>query len=589
MLILLAALALTGCGQLHTKEKQTVCHVVLEDNDKLTVQDAVQTVTRGDAVTFHIAPEEGYYVSSVSSPDAEIVTGGSDVTVTLPHVLYSETVTAQVEQYAYSIHYVASNKFTKYIPDTHLRVNTARATEVEARAGYTLVGWNTEPDGTGTYVGLGSRIEMQGSELTLYGMWEEWTDPAAFTYEVAGDNAIITGYDPAKEVETLVIPGTIDGKTVTSIASRAICDDRIQTLILPASLQSVKSEGIVSSSLSELYLFDSIRTIDDYSFLLCPNLQTLHIAAAEDPVYTTSYFGTFQDKLDRLISLKDQPKIVLFSGSSTRFGYDSEAIEEAFPGYRVVNMGVFAYTNALPQVRLIKRYMREGDILLLSPELDAAKRQFFTTNDLDDEFFCMMEENYDAVAALDLREYRKVFSSLHTYLAAKEGMDAADYALSPSDYDEDGQKLSGVKSYNRYGDYCLYRENAASDAPIYNLPVEYTAAAYPKELYLDPANRVLQELLDDGIRVYMTYSPRNRQAISEDSTPKMREELDRYFRENLIVPIISPLEESLYPGRYLYGTDNHLSTEGVAIRTGRVIRDLKQQMEKEGSQSKGMR
>ena len=41
------------------------------------------------------------------------------------------------------------------------------------------------------------------------------------------------------------------------------------------------------------------------------------------------------------------------------------------------------------------------------------------------------------------------------------------------------------------------------------------------------------------------------------------------------------IEDSLYTGIYLYGTDNHLSTEGAQIRTEKVIRDLKEQFVKE--------
>ena len=92
-------------------------------------------------------------------------------------------------------------------------------------------------------------------------------------------------------------------------------------------------------------------------------------------------------------------KLVLFSGSSARFGYDSAALDAAFPAYDVVNMGVFAYTNALPQLELIRAAMEPGDLLLIAPELDAAKRQFCTTNALDAPFFNLMEENYDLLAA----------------------------------------------------------------------------------------------------------------------------------------------------------------------------------------------
>ena len=57
--------------------------------------------------------------------------------------------------------------------------------------------------------------------------------------------------------------------------------------------------------------------------------------------------------------------------------------------------------------------------------------------------------------------------------------------------------------------------------------------------------------------------------------------LHEYFKSQLNVPVISELEDSLYTGIYLYGTDNHLSTEGAQIRTEKVIRDLKEQFVKE--------
>ena len=58
--------------------------------------------------------------------------------------------------------------------------------------------------------------------------------------------------------------------------------------------------------------------------------------------------------------------------------------------------------------------------------------------------------------------------------------------------------------------------------------------------------------------------------------------LDAYFRENLNAAILTPLQDSLLPGRYFYGTDNHLSTNGVALRTAQVITALKDALQKEG-------
>ena len=58
--------------------------------------------------------------------------------------------------------------------------------------------------------------------------------------------------------------------------------------------------------------------------------------------------------------------------------------------------------------------------------------------------------------------------------------------------------------------------------------------------------------------------------------------LDAYFRENLDVVFLTPLQDSLLPGRYFYGTANHLSTNGVTMRTAQVIDTLTKQLQGEG-------
>ncbi len=331
------------------------------------------------------------------------------------------------------------------------------------------------------------------------------------------------------------------------------------------------------SSLEEVYVYDDIAKISDYAFSDCNQLRTLHINAVEAPVYSGNYFDTFTDKYDRLLSFKDKKKIVLFSGSSTRFGYDSAVIDAAFPDYDVVNMGVFAYTPALPQLMLILECMGEEDILIHSPEFDASNRQFCSQTELDYATFAMMESNYDLFAKLDLQEYQQVFTAFTKYNDNREDMEKKSYAISARDYDEDGNPVS-EPSYNDYGDYILYRPNAEEEGPIYGLPLNYTLNAFPKEKYIDPINRVYGLFMEKGVWVCFTYAPRNRLAISEESTEEERAALHAFFKENLVVPVISELEDSLISGTYLYGTDNHLSTEGVELRTAKIIEELQTQI-----------
>ena len=425
-------------------------------------------------------------------------------------------------------------------------------------------------------MGLGSRT-APGSRL--YAQWAAQNDAAEFTFTVNNGTATVTGWQGSGE--RLVLPDTLGGAPVVEIAAGAFTNAACREIILPDTLPRIEPGAFTGCAVESLTLFDNLQTVSDYAFEGCTALRTLHINAATAPVYSGSYYATFADKYDRLLSLSKMRKLVLFSGSSARFGYDSAALDQALPSYAVVNMGVFAYTNALPQLELIRGQLQEGDLLLLSPEFDAAKRQFCTTNAFDDDFFCMVEENYDLLAPLDLRQYSGVFSAFGSYLQTRAGMAARSYAVSPAELDEDGNPVD-TPSYNAYGDYILYRPDAGEDTPIYGLPVDYTVDAFPQAYYIDPANAEIARFTADGVRVYLTYSPRNSQAVSEASTPEAIAALDAYFRENLNTAILTPLQDSLLPGRYFYGTDNHLSTNGVALRTAQVITALKDALQKEG-------
>lgn len=583
-------LCLSGCAAGEAAAEPFLCRVVLEEGEGFTAQTYTGQTAPGRELRFALQPEDGYTVTGADFGGCALErTPGGGVTLVLPEVRYSTAVRLTVERTGAALAYHAnggvrldggSAEKTLELPITpsHSRWNTSTGVDLFTRPGYTLTGWNTAPDGSGIQVGLGSRV-TPSEGLVLYAQWSRWAAPGLFQWEPLGDGAAITAYSGTEGV--LTIPAELDGLPVRAIKDRAFVGAACHTVILPDTLRTVENGAFDGCALEELYLFDSLRTVSDYSFSNCANLRTLHINAALPPVYSGSYYATFADKFDRLLSLGDRRKIVLFSGSSARFGYDSEKIDAAFGNFDVVNMGVFAYTNALPQLELILTCVGEGDVLLHSPEFDAAQRQFCTTANLDGAFFNMIEANYDILPLLDLRQYGQVFTAFSAYLDSREGMEPRGYALSPSDFDEDGGPVD-TPSYNKYGDYILYRPNAVDESPIYGLPVDYTVRSFPQSAFIDPLNREYRRFLGKGVEVYFTYAPRNRLAISEDSTLEARKALDAYFHETLCVPVLGDIEDSLVSGVYLYGTDNHLSTEGVALRTQDIIAELAAQLEQEG-------
>ena len=578
MPLAICAMVMTGCTQTPVAVQSKLCDVRIEAGTGFHALRSVLTVRSGENASFQLVPDDGYTFDSADYSDYTVRTSGGQQTLTLFHVSDSISISVTYRPGRRQLGYHGNGgltekgeEFVQYpVLDSKSRANTAQEAGLFLRAGHTLYAWNTRPDGSGLQIGLGSRITVPEEGEQLYAMWQPWSDEALFSAEEKEDGLILTGF--AGETEILCIPCAINGKPVSYIAPGAFYGLSSRTVILPPSLQEIGADAFHGAAVEELYLFDSLTRLDSLAFSDCKALKTIHINAATPPFYLT-FFATFADKYDRLLSLKDRDKIVLFSGSSGRFGCNSPMLDESFPAYDVVNMSVFAYTNARPQAEIIFTCMKKGDVLVHAPEFDASNYQFCTSNVLSHTFFNMMEANYDLLTLLDLRTYERVIPSLSDYLSIRTCVDTGSYAFSPSDFDEDGNP-SDTPTYNAYGDYILFRPNATSAKPIYGLPVRYTVEAFTSEPFSESLNAVYEPFLEAGIRVFFTYAPRNIEALSMDSTEKARAELDAYFRKTLHARVISDIEESLYSGIYMYGTDNHLSTEGVDIRTRRLIRDL---------------
>ncbi len=102
--------------------------------------------------------------------------------------------------------------------------------------GYSLVAWNTEPDGSGEQIGLGSRITNPDSgKLTLYAQWAAWSSESDFRME----NGKILAYTGSEE--SVVIPESIGGETVTAIAEGAFTDCAAESIIFPKTLETVEA------------------------------------------------------------------------------------------------------------------------------------------------------------------------------------------------------------------------------------------------------------------------------------------------------------------------------------------------------------
>lgn len=566
VLLALTALFLYGCGGQETTAG--TCIVVLEDLDDVIPDKRDADVLRGDDVSFVLTLKNGCVVTGTDYENYELASDGERAVLTLRNVAYSTTVALSTayECRVYDPNGGEGEPVRVAASDT---VTNTR-TEPFVREGYLQTGWNTAPDGSGEHIGFGSRTRHD----TLYAEWVPESPEEEFSYTCTQDSAVVTGYSGTDEM--CVLPDTLGGKPVRVICAGAFAGATFTEFICSDTVRTIEAGAFTDAAVERLTLFDSLLQVSDASYAGC-RIKTLSLNASRAPVYAGSYYAAFPDKCERLFSIEGS-KIVLFSGSSGRYGYDSAAIDAAFADYEVVNMGTYAYTNARPQLDLILQAMNEGDILVEAPEFDAASWQFCESSAMDASFYALVETDYSLLERLDLTDYTGVFDALGSYLYEHSRMEARDYSCLASQYDDDGNRID-YPTYNEYGDYVLERPNSARDEMHRVIPADYTTDNITRER-LEALDQELSRFTSKGVDAVFTYAPRNRSALTEGSTPERMDELEALIQEVLTIPVISRMEDSMYSGIYFYEIDNHLSTEGAQIRTARLIEDLQHWMER---------
>lgn len=579
--ILLALLCFCGCTK---QDNDSRILVMLEQIDGCTIENNGQYILPGQDVTFRLTFDYGI---SLAGTDYEgtyhAETDGRSIILTLEQVTYPTRVKlslthkyAQITYHANggtAIHGLDDSVTISYSLLQRARPNTDTGKELFRRDGYTLVGWNTKSDGSGTSVGLGSRISVSGKEMALYAQWEEWSDWTDFTYE-SGNSIVITNYHGSSD--PIVVPERIGGLAVTGIASGAFVGCSANLIILPSTIDHVQPNAFQNCSLRQLILFDNIISISDSSFSGCNALQTLRIQAAEAPYgYQYRRESCYADKVDLLINSQGQKKVVFYGGCSTWYNLDgtmaATTLDEEFA---VINMGLNGTVNSLVQMQILGHFLEAGDILLHTPELSS--RQQLLTNtamrDTDTLLWSGLENNYDLFALVDLRTISGVFDSFCAYLNIKKT--ASTYT---SIYTDDQNRT--------------YTDSTGS-IPFYR---GTTMETLGDSVYLDP-DRIdpdsihrLAQYYDwyqsKGVRVYISYAAVNLDAVPEDQRSNAPA-VEAAFRSAIVQMdgpvLISKLEDFLYNNTDFYDTNYHLLSAQASANTKVWLRDLLEQMISDG-------
>ena len=427
-LILSLLLLLCGCAKAPSDDSILV---FIEEIEGCTIENNGQRIHPGENAVFTLNFDYGISLAGTDYAGKALTdVQRRTVTLTLLNVQCPTRVKlslthnyAQITYHANGgvpLHSVEDQTTISYSLSAHARPNTDTGADLYARTGYTLVSWNTKPDGSGTAVGLGSRVSVPSGSIDLYAQWAEWNPVSDFTYTVDG-TVTITGYRGNED--TIVSPGQIDGLDVTAIASGAFTDCDAQTLILPSTMDYVEAGAFVRCSFNTVVLFDNIISISDASFADCNQLRTLRINAIEAPYgYLYRKESCYADKVDLMIAAQGKQKLVFYSGCSMWYNLDGVYVAQTLgEDYQIINMGLNGTANSMVQMQILGALLEEGDILFHAPELSSRQQMLTNTEMLDTDtvLWCGIENNYDMFTWVDLQTVGSVFDSLCAYLDSK--------------------------------------------------------------------------------------------------------------------------------------------------------------------------
>lgn len=290
-----------------------------------------------------------------------------------------------------------------------------------------------------------------------------------------------------------------------------------------------------------------------------------------DATGETDYFAATVDKHHRLEEIR-HPCLVLAGGSGVAFGFQSEALERA-AGRPVVNMGLAAGLGAEFMLAEIEPYLREGDSVVLSLEYDHFARGAATGRDLGFDPSVLSQVlivRPNSVLALGVPHFRKVLldrglALLGEIMRRSVGLGAA---CAPASAEE---TRSARAAFNAWGDFVGHRNEPprTSAETVDAAPLVAYRTGFPNAALLRRMSGFVDRAGRRGVRVAFTFPPRSIGTLRRDLYLARR--LEAALREIHGLIVLDAPEDHAYPPGQFFDTANHLTAEGAAARTERLI------------------
>lgn len=499
------------------------------------------------------------------------------------------------------------------------------------RDGYVLLEYNTKADGSGEGYSLGSKFSMKTDTKVLYCIWGEAEPESSFSYvdfTYRRPNGISAANTPGwnergvqirsynGNAETLIIPETLGGKPVISVASGAFSHcENVETLVFSKNLLYVE-DGAFSgfTKLSTIYYSDSIYDIGNAVLDASGyrTLKTFIVNATTPPRFSTGD-AAFAKKLCRLMANADAPRVIMIAGSSSRQGFATPYLQGLLDNeYTVINLGTTRTTQGFMYLEAMQHFVTDKDIILYAPEnssymMGEGTLYWKTLRDL--------EGMYNIFRYIDISGYSNVFGAFAEFnsgIAEVPGVDscyAPRYGRSPQTYED----ILNATGDDEYGDYQHYARNgyrselsrAFQDAYVitlnrrfksmYDFGWDNNIADYWKTdnwkdennkswcniddpYFVNNVNRAVLAAKSTGAKVYFSFSPADASRLCAEALADIDAwcaDYEAFISETYAFDgLLGHAKDYILHHEYFYDNAFHPNDYGRTFRTYQVYKDL---------------
>ncbi|MBQ7333236.1 MAG: hypothetical protein IJW38_02685 [Clostridia bacterium] len=294
--------------------------------------------------------------------------------------------------------------------------------------------------------------------------------------------------------------------------------------------------------------------------ILSPFITVFATALTLPPVFDGSFVGVLDEKVSRLDSIEEE-KIIVIGGSSVAFGINSELIEK-YTEMPVVNFGLYASLGTKLMLDLSKKSVKDGDVVVIAPEMDAQTLSLYFNADSTLE---AMDGSFGLLSRVSFEDIFKIIAS------------SWDFAAKKLEYRESGApEITGVysaESFNEYLDVDYVREhNIMHTYYDENLKINLSPDIVSDD-FIDYLNDYIAFCKRKGASVYFSWCPMNSLAVTNESGESIRD-FQNFMEENIDAQFISDIADYILPPEYFYDTNFHVNDAGMLRHSVNLTKDI---------------